>query len=405
MNLNSIISNLDNLYVSETSGYSSFPGGNPTLYGTSYALLAYSYLGIDMNIDSKTMEFFLNCQEEKTGYFIGPEIKDWSPSKELKHNRDHLLMHLTSAALPVCQQFNLSPLYPLKFAHAFCDSEYLDNWLENRDMSDAWLEGNNLLFVAQFLVYLRDVELYPGAGAALLKWFDWLDKKVEPETGLWGARKCGPFNAMCGGYHQLLVYYHENYPIKYPNKLVDTVLALQHWDGGFSPNGGGGACEDVDAVDILVNMYKRYDYRRAEIRYALRRCLKHILSTQNPDGGFSYKRNQKQSHMGIPDTMAEPNVSCAFPTWFRIHTLALIAEVLPSEPEIKEIQIKFKFNKTLSMGWHKNPEGWILLTDEKNVVDRLIFLQHKIKYSYFRAKSYIGKTHRFADRIFDKYFT
>jgi hypothetical protein len=397
--INRVMSFIESLYDGNQCYYS-VPNRKATLYGTCYAVLTSVYTSAHNKIVKKTFDFILNTQDKETGYFIGPEIKTWCPPKESKHNREHLLMHLTSATLPVCQQFHLKPPYPLKFAHAFCDSEYLNNWLENRDMSNAWLEGNNLLFVAQFLIYLRDVELYPGAGDALLKWFDWLDKNIEPETGLWGARKCGSFNAMCGGYHQLLVYYHENHPIKYSDKLVDTVLGLQHWDGGFSPNGGGGACEDVDAVDILVNMYKRYDYRRAEIRYALRRCLMHILSTQNPDGGFSYKQNQNQSHMGIPDTIAEPNVSCAFPTWFRIHTLALIAEVLPNEPTLKGIQ--FKFNKALSMGWHESPDVWTPLSDEITIEENLVAFQYRIKYSYLRTIIYLGKVYRFANRFLYK---
>ena len=155
---------------------------------------------------------------------------------------------------------------------------------------------------------------------------------------------------MCGGYHQLLVYYHENRAVRYPKALVDTALALQHLDGGFSPSGGGGACEDVDAVDILVNLYKLHDYRRADIRYALRRCLRLINSIQQPDGGYPYKLNQVQSHMGIPDTQAGKNVSTTFATWFRVHTLALMAEILTDEPSLQQA---FYFNRQLSMGWHR----------------------------------------------------
>ena len=113
--------------------------------------------------------------------------------------------------------------------------------------------------------------------------------------------------------------------------MIDTVLGLQHLDGGFNPCGNAGACEDVDSVDILVNLYKRFDYRRGDIRFGLKRCLRHILSTQNPDGGFPYSLNCAQSHMGIPGTQAPANVSTTFSTWFRIHTLALIAEILPEE--------------------------------------------------------------------------
>lgn len=342
---------IETLYDPTWGGYRSVPGGAVTLYGTAYGLLARHYLGEKVDVSPDTRSFLVNCQDRETGYFIGPELREWSPPPGAKHNREHLLLHLASAALPAMQEFDIAPLHPLRFAQRFCDVSYLAEWLDGRDLTDAWLEGNNLLFVGQLLVYLRDVEAYPGAGQALEQWFRWLNDTVDPETGLWGTRHglCSPFVAMCGGYHQLLVYYHEGRPIRSPDRLVDTVLRLQHADGGFSPAGGGGACEDVDAIDILVNVYKRFDHRRPHIRAALRRAADSILGLQNGDGGFSYKRGLVQGHMGIPAAHAAPNISTAFATWFRVHTLALIAEVLTDDPRF---DLSFRFNRFLSMGWH-----------------------------------------------------
>jgi len=331
--------------------FQSVPGGPLTLYGTSYALLTQYYLTFDAKIDANTKLFIRDCQIT-TGEFVGPELQGFEVQPGVLHNREHLMYHLTCTVLPVCSQFNIPIRYPLSFAHSFCDVDYLTAWLNARDLTLAWFEGNNMLFVGQLLVYLRDVEHYPGAVAALQCWFDWLDTHADPATGLWGTNGyCNAAEAVYGGYHQLLVYYHEDHTIPNPQGLVDTVLSLQHYDGGFHPSGNGGACEDVDCVDILVNMYKRFDYRRSDIRIALRRCLQHILILQNPDGGFPYNRNQPQSHMGIPGTFAPPNVSTAFATWFRVHTLALIAQVLSDEPTLQGVN--FRFTNTLSMGWHR----------------------------------------------------
>jgi hypothetical protein len=142
-------------------------------------------------------------------------------------------------------------------------------------------------------------------------------------------------------------------------RLVDTVMGLQYADGGFNPRGNGGACEDVDCVDILVNLYKRVNYRRAEILHSLKRCVDRILTTQNEDGGFPYNRDASQSHMGIPATMAPANTSTTFATWFRIHTLALCAEVIPEYQALRGVE--FCCSKTLSMGWHANPQAWKLV--------------------------------------------
>lgn len=330
--------------------YASVPGGTATLYGTCYAVLGQFYLGQLGQITPITQTFILDCQDPQTGWFIGPELSDL-PEKGL-HQREAILHHLAGTVLPVLQEFGIRPTYPLYFAHRYCNLTYLNEWLERRDWKQAWLEGNNLLFVGQLLLYLRDVEQHPGAAIALKRWFEWHDAEMDPNTGLWGTNGyCNAFEAMCGGYHQLLLYYYTDRALPRYQQLVDTTLRLQHLDGGFAPTGGGGACEDVDAIDILVNCYKRFDYRRPAIRYALRKALPLLLSLQQKDGGFPYKRNQPQDHMGIPATRAGRNESTAFATWFRLHTLALIAEVLTDEVDLQAIP--WRFNRAPSMGWHR----------------------------------------------------
>jgi hypothetical protein len=339
-------------------GATSVPGGPITLYGTCYAWLGLFYLGHDeQRLKHAFKDLIVTTRDPCSGYYNGPELVNYNPRVGVLHDKRHLQVHLTcSAVLPVAQEMGIS-LLPLSAAYDYCNPDFLRDWTESIDWTNAWFEGNNILFVGQLLIYLRDVESSPKAGDSLRLWFDWLDSAVDLTTGIWGTDSCcSTAAAVYGGYHQLLVYYHENHPLPNIHGLVDTVLSLQHEDGGFNPNGNAGACEDVDSVDILVNCYKRVDYRRSEIRSALRKCLSHILATQNQDGGFPYNLNQPQSHMGIPGTEAGPNVSCTFPTWFRIHTLALIAEVLPNASELSSIS--FQFNKSLSMGWHRSPSGW-----------------------------------------------
>jgi len=348
-----LIQYLDSLYDKESGTYASVYGHGSTLYGTGYAVLTKYYLGIRNPCEKRTLDFISNCQDEKTGFFVGPELRNWSPPIEnITHTREHLLMHLTVSALPVLTQFGQTPKFPLKFAHAFTDRDYLANWLSQRDLTKAWLEGNNLLFIGQLLVFLRDVEKYPHADQALVQWFNWLDNRIDPATGLWGTDLgCNHFGGVYGGYHQLLVYYYENHPVRSPECLVDVVLNLQHPDGGFAEYRGGGACEDVDCVDILVNLYKLYDYRRADIRVALRKCLDHLWTLQRYDGGFPSSRfEETHIHMGIPATKTTMEHCGMFETWFRVHTFALIAEILTDEPRLATGFVSF--NSTLSMGWH-----------------------------------------------------
>jgi len=354
-------------------------------------MLGIYYINQINNISDITKEFVLNCQDQKTGLMVGPELEDHFPSDELFHNREHLLLHSTCTAVATCQNFGISLRYPILFAHKFCDLSYLSTWLESRCLQYAWLEGNNLLFVGQLLIYLRDVEKRNGAQAALECWFAWLEKNIDPNTNLWGSNGFCPLkDAVYGGYHQLLAFYHEDRPIINSSGLIDSVLSLQNADGSFDPNGNGGACEDVDAVDILVNMYKRHPYKQAAIRCALWRCVNHILKTQNSDGGFPYRRYAMQSHMGIPGTTAGPNVSTTFPTWFRIHTLALCAEIVPDHPALHGVE--FGFSNHLSMGWHRNPEDWSLkVSRNQRYREASISAFHLIRHQAARSRRFIIK--------------
>ena len=94
---------------------------------------------------------------------------------------------------------------------------------------------------------------------------------------------------------------------------------------------------------------------------ALRNVLQHIAQRHMPDGGFVYRLNQPFVHMGVKKTASAANRSNMFPTWFRVHTLALLSQVLTDEPIA---QWEWQFNDSCSMGWHRpwDPErnrlGW-----------------------------------------------
>jgi glycosyltransferase involved in cell wall biosynthesis len=352
----------------------STPLSGATAYGTAYCLQTLLYLNDPDWNQEINQDSVRAWQDPETGFLWGPELDVCAPEYAM-HDREHLVLHSTCTLLPFCQDMGIE-LKPLVAAHRFLDREYLADWCIRRDWKNAWFEGNNILFIGQLLLYLRDVEGHPKALAALDQWFAWLDREMDSASSLWGPKdRCNDAAAVYGGYHQMLVYWHEDHPLRNIQGLVDTVLSLQHLDGGFNLQGNAGACEDVDCVDMLVHCYKRQDYKRAEIRCALRRCADHILTTQNPDGGFPYKRNAEQNHMGIPGTEAPANVSCAFPTWFRVHTLALCAEVIPDHAKLAGII--FRFNQHLGMGWHRSPHGWSLdvsaeqQQDEETITDRM----------------------------------
>lgn len=355
----SIIDFINSRATGNIGEYRMCDGGQVTLYSSCFSVMTLHYLNAfeaySTEEREKWVSYINSWQDMDTGYYVGPEIRGQKITST-GHNLEHVSMHLTAHVLPTLLILGGRPSFPLHFAHRFLNPVYLQEWLDARDWTKAWLEGNNLLFVGQFLIYLSEHEERLEAKHALDLYFNWLDEQQDSVTGLWGTNGyCGNHAAMCGGYHQLLTYYYCRREVRHNERIIDTTLALQHVDGGFGPKGNSGACEDVDAVDILVNMYKLTEgnYRGLEIRRALKKALRNIKRKQLSNGGFVYRYNVPFIHNSLPRTACPVNVPHMFATWFRVHTIALICEILNDEPLAK---VNWNFNPCCSMGWHRKWE-------------------------------------------------
>jgi hypothetical protein len=351
---NSILSYLEKVYIGIPGRYRSCIGGHETLYASCFALKIHHYLGALSSYDPEHLHewgrYILDHQDEKSGYFLGPEISKGRLYSDA-HSREHLSEHLTVHVLPALKILGTKPMFPLRNAHRYVDIDYLSRWLSERDWKNAWLEGNNLLFVGQLLTYLFEEEGIVEAKKAVEYMLNWLDAQADPATGLWGtASFCDTYDAVYGGYHQLLLYYYWEKPVSNQTAIIDTVLSIQHADGGFSRAWGGGTCEDVDAVDILVNMYKMGTYKRNYIETALRKVFMNIWRRFTDEGGFTYKLGEDFMHMGMEYTYAPKNAANMFSTWFSLHTILLISEVIDL-PCTRGLN--YNFNLSCSMGWHR----------------------------------------------------
>jgi hypothetical protein len=78
-----------------------------------------------------------------------------------------------------------------------------------------------------------------------------------------------------------------------------------------------------------------------------------------------------------------------FPTWFRIHTIALISEILTDENKLMEKN--FHFNNSLSMGWH---DKWSKESNRINFFDRTLEMPFSVKHASLKVVSTIKKTLR-----------
>ncbi len=344
---------LQSLSCDSPGVYQNCTNGQITLYASCFAVMCYHYLNELLRFPEpylKEWADYLLSYQGQDGRFRGPEIIE-GKLLSAAHSPNHLAKHSTCHVLPALKLLGVSPRYPLVFMDKYLEPETLVQWLEQRNWNEAWLEGNNLLFMGQLLTYIAVEEDNSQAKKSVDLLFEWLDDKIDPATGLWGTDRGATDNyaAAYGGYHQLLLYYYWGRPIPYRNELVDTILSLQHFDGGFARGWGGGSCEDVDCVDILVNLYKLTDYRREDIKYALLKARCAVLRRQVEHGGFVYKVGEDFYHMGMEYTYAPSGDANMFSTWFGVHTLCLIAEII----EVPALDLsRGQFNDVCSMGWH-----------------------------------------------------
>lgn len=347
--------------IKDTYAFKMSETGDVTLYASVFAVMIFHYTGeLDKLSDEEKQgwaEYLNSFQDPESGIYRAPEIFE-SEIQGGGHDEEHLSLHFLAHVLPALDLLGAQPKHPISFAHKFTNLNYLSEWLSRRNWNEAWLEGNNLLFVGQTLVYLKKNN-HSGAEASLEYLMGWLDSEVDPKTGLWGTNGfCDKYKAIYGGYHQLLLYYYLKRPVCYPENLIDTTLSIQHIDGGYSRWNGGGTCQDVDAIDILVNLYKLTDYKRKEIRQSLYRGYHAVLRRVRDSGGFCDRLGHEFMHMGMELTKTPPNVANMFSTWFGIHTLCLTWEVYKNceNEDFESVNKRIRFNTSCSMGWHKKSD-------------------------------------------------
>ena len=366
--------------------------GQVTLYSSVFAVMTLHYTGTLRQFTDREKrewaEYINSFQDPDTGIYRAPEIFE-GQIEGGGHNEEHLALHLVAHILPALDLLDSRPKYKLDFTRKFLNVETLRSWLSDRDWSKAWLEGNNLLFVGQLLVHMHETGV-EGAAQALEVFMQWLDDQVDRQTGLWGTNGfCDRYTAIYGGYHQLLLYYYLGRPLVAPDKLIDTTLSIQHLDGGYSRWNGGGTCQDVDAVDILVNLYKLTDYRRRDIRRSLRRSYASVMRRKTIEGGFCDRIGHEFNHMGMEMTRTPPDRANMFSTWFGVHTMALMAELFKHEwRDCNTFDDVIAFNRRCSMGWHRkascgefHPSGWQerLIDKARVIVQEAVVRLYRIK--------------------------
>ncbi len=163
----------------------------------------------DTEVRKKCIDVLQGMQDRETGLFC-----------EGTHHKFHTTAHCVAAL----ELFDVYPLYPIKEMEKYKDFKEFSKMCEDMD----WLHKGGAS--------------HPGAGiyASLVitdavggNWteehFAWFDKNCDSNTGLWVKEPAPDYpisQRMGESFHFLFNYEHAKHPFPYPDKLIDSCIAM-----------------------------------------------------------------------------------------------------------------------------------------------------------------------------------
>jgi hypothetical protein len=199
-------------------------------------------------------------------------LQGWQdPSSGLFREATHHALHTTAHCAAALELFDARPAHPLAALAPLRDADAMERFLDGLDWAAApWTESH------------RGAGLYAAlhlAGESDAAWeeryFAWLARECDPESGLWrrgavpeGARSLGLlFPHLAGSFHYLFNCEHAGVAHRHPRALVDTCLRI--WHARSYPLARHVGFAEVDWVYCLHRSARQCG-REEEARAALR---------------------------------------------------------------------------------------------------------------------------------------
>ena len=233
-----------------------------TLMSSAFSILSLELVNSLNHIDIKTeASQFLKNQDKESGLIIDPKLNfPLNNIEDLEKNYIHY--QTTAFSISALDALGHTPKHKFIFLDVFRGKQRIIQFFDKINWDNPWHESNKIMFLLQFFSY----EYLRVKNNQSLNFIhiilDQLDKMQDPETGLWGTQfNASSFVAMAATYHFLIFYKYFNRGINFSDQIATSVLRLQMKDGLYHPFGGGGACEDLDAIDVLSKVVINVDKR------------------------------------------------------------------------------------------------------------------------------------------------
>lgn len=230
-------------------------------------------------------------QDKESGFFI---------------EKTHHPLHTTAHCIGALELFDEMPLFKLTELEQYQDpekiKEFLGGLLWRTDPWDAAHQGAGI-YAAMNMMGMVSEEWKDA-------YFGWLWNEVDEETGLW-RRGCVEvekmFHSLAGTFHYLFNHEDAAMPLRYPNKLIDTCLAI--WEDYKVNNpvfGNNIGFAEVDWVYCVTRACRQTTYRYDECKEALKEFAdKYIPFLNTIDENTSDMFNDLHALLGTVCAVAE----------------------------------------------------------------------------------------------------
>jgi len=360
------------------------------LYSTCFGIMCLDLINqLNYINKEKTINLILKFQDKKTGYFLD---KNCIQKTGHKHDKDYLTWQLTDFAQMALSTLNAKPKHKYNFLKKYKNKNYLTKWFYSLNWKDPWLVSNQIMFLLNFFIYENKFKNKKYINHLIFL----LNKNQDKKNGFWNLGKKTSFhNQMAGAYHFLFFYTYLDKKPRHIKKIIGSTLFIQDYDGLFNYAGGGGACDDLDAIDLLCRSTFYTSYKKEKIEEALQKAYFNLLKNKNEDGGFCWAKRDFLSlkkiinsikpslislnykdflsnfksklinqikillklkiswkYSGLDSMKLSCNTSDIWSTWARLLSIALIEETFPRICKNKK-SFKWNMRNKCGLGFYK----------------------------------------------------
>ncbi len=280
-------------------GEYSFKIGGPTdSYGATDMLIS-KYIIDDLNLTEAEKDAWAGVINS----FQDPATGNYRKIYTMHHKE-----HTTAYAVAALHLINRKPAFPMAWKETITASpEAMDRWLRTVNWSIIWPGSHVVTGPPAVLAMLGH------APRDFFDWyFDWLDGTADPSSGFWcrglvhrlGIIRKPTKHEMGGAFHMYYVYEFMNRQWRYPERIVDHALRLQHANGLWDKDVT--YCIDLDGIYNLTRSSRNAGgYRRDDVFIAVCRYLKEAERILNDEEFFFKKYNNSHILTGALGAVAE----------------------------------------------------------------------------------------------------